>query len=188
MIIAIASRRGPKVEAVRQVFPLIQKYLAPSSVDTRYLTYNVNGGISMPRSTEELMTGAKRRVEALQRLLANEKQPADFFIGMEGGFHQVHHNDGNHVFLQSWAYASNGLVGFFGSSGNVVIPEKIAREVMEYNRELGEVIDEATQTSDIRSKQGTWGVLTRDLLTRQESFETALKAAFAPFYNADLYR
>jgi non-canonical (house-cleaning) NTP pyrophosphatase len=40
---------------------------------------------------------------------------------------------------------------------------------------------------DVRSRQGAWGVLSRDLLTRAQSFESALVAAFAPFYNARLY-
>jgi non-canonical (house-cleaning) NTP pyrophosphatase len=40
---------------------------------------------------------------------------------------------------------------------------------------------------DVRSRQGAWGVLSRDLLTRAMSFEAALVAAFAPFYNARLY-
>jgi non-canonical (house-cleaning) NTP pyrophosphatase len=39
----------------------------------------------------------------------------------------------------------------------------------------------------VRSRQGAWGVLSRGLLTRAMSFETALIAAFAPFYNARLY-
>ena len=40
----------------------------------------------------------------------------------------------------------------------------------------------------MRSRQGAWGILSRDLLTRSQSFEAALVAAFAPFYNARLYR
>jgi non-canonical (house-cleaning) NTP pyrophosphatase len=39
----------------------------------------------------------------------------------------------------------------------------------------------------VRSRQGAWGVLTRGLLTRSVSFETALVAALAPFYNARVY-
>ena len=37
------------------------------------------------------------------------------------------------------------------------------------------------------SRQGAWGVLSRGLLTRSMSFETALLAAFAPFYNPRVY-
>ncbi len=54
-------------------------------------------------------------------------------------------------------------------------------------RELGIVIDEVAGVRDVRSKQGAWGVLSRDLLTRAMSFEAALIAAFAPFYNPELY-
>ena len=40
---------------------------------------------------------------------------------------------------------------------------------------------------DVRSRQGAWGVFSRDLLTRSMSFELALIAAFASFYNEKLY-
>src|SRR5205809_264062 len=55
-------------------------------------------------------------------------------------------------------------------------------------RELGDVIDEVAGEHDVRSRQGAWGVLSRGLLTRSMSFETALVAAFAPFYNARVYK
>ena len=34
---------------------------------------------------------------------------------------------------------------------------------------------------------GSWGVLSRDMLTRAASFKPHLVAAFAPFYNSKLY-
>jgi non-canonical (house-cleaning) NTP pyrophosphatase len=49
------------------------------------------------------------------------------------------------------------------------------------------VIDEVAGGRDIRSKQGAWGVLSNDLMTRSMSFEVALIAAFAPFYNPKFY-
>jgi non-canonical (house-cleaning) NTP pyrophosphatase len=39
----------------------------------------------------------------------------------------------------------------------------------------------------VRSRQGAWGILSRDLVTRSMSFEMALIAAFAPFYNREMY-
>jgi len=59
--------------------------------------------------------------------------------------------------------------------------------VIEGKRELGLVIDEVAGARDVRSRQGAWGVLSKDLLTRSMSFEAALIAAFAPFYNPELY-
>jgi non-canonical (house-cleaning) NTP pyrophosphatase len=67
------------------------------------------------------------------------------------------------------------------------VPESIRKNVIEGRRELGLVIDEVAGTRDVRSRQGAWGVLSRDLITRSMSFELALVAAFAPFYNAELY-
>ena len=53
--------------------------------------------------------------------------------------------------------------------------------------ELGDIIDEFAGLADVRSRQGAWGIFSRDLLTRSMSFEAALIAAFAPFYNVQLY-
>lgn len=188
MIIAIASQRGPKVEAVQQVLASISTLLKPEPEPIEYLTFDVDGGIAMPRSIAELMGGATSRVDRLRGLLAQQKQRVDFFVGMEGGFHMVNHGGKELVFLQSWACVSDGASRYYGSSGNIEVPDTIAHEVMNNGRELGEVIDTVASGKDIRSRQGTWGVLTNDLITRRESFESALMAAFAPFYNKAIYR
>jgi non-canonical (house-cleaning) NTP pyrophosphatase len=67
------------------------------------------------------------------------------------------------------------------------VPPEIVKKVVEGRRELGVVIDDVTGGRDLRSKQGAWGVLSRDLVTRSMSFELALIAAFAPFYNPKFY-
>jgi len=185
MIIAIASTRGPKVEAAQKVLDKIGHHLSVSPTD--FLTREIDGGIEMPRTIDELLRGAEERVIRLQQSLHTEGKHADYFVGMEGGFHTIRHNGNALVFLQSWAYVSNGRRGYFGSSGNVAVPDVLVEEVMVKQRDLAGVIDEVAQQHDVRSKQGTWGILTRDLLTRQASFEIALLAAFAPFYNPSLY-
>jgi len=184
MTIAIASKRGPKVDAVRNVIPRLQGDLGYASASLEYLTYDIEGGTNMPRTLEELMTGAEQRVLMVQERIRKLKLKANYFIGMEGGFHRI----GKHTYLQSWAYVSDEAEGYFGSSGNVVIPDNISYEVMERKRELGVVIDEVTLKNDVRSKEGTWGVLTKENLTRKQSFEIALISAFAPFYNKIIYK
>ncbi len=187
LIVAIASKRGPKIGAVRNVIDRLRADLGYASASVDYLTYDIDGGTAMPRTLEELMTGAEQRVMSLQALVRKEGLRADYFIGMEGGFHQVEHHDKLCTFLQSWAYVSNGEGGYFGSSGDVMIPDVISHQVMGLRRELGVVIDDVTSKTDIRSNEGTWGVLTKNHLTRQQSFEIALIAALAPFYNHVLY-
>ncbi|MCA1643014.1 MAG: DUF84 family protein [Acidobacteria bacterium] len=113
---------------------------------------------------------------------------AHLYVGLEGGFHTVTLDGERHTFLQGWAYATDGKRGHFGISPSVSVPAHIVREVVVGRRELGEVIDEVAGERDVRSKQGAWGVISRELLTRAQSFESALVAAFAPFYNAELFK
>jgi non-canonical (house-cleaning) NTP pyrophosphatase len=67
------------------------------------------------------------------------------------------------------------------------VPADLVKKVVEGRKELGLVIDEVSGKRDVRSREGAWGVLSRDLVTRSMSFEVALIAAFAPFYNAEMY-
>ena len=89
--------------------------------------------------------------------------------------------------MRGWAYAFDGKRGGFGSSPSITVPDALVKSVIEGRRELGLVIDEVSGKRDVRSREGAWGVLSRDLVTRSMSFELALIAAFAPFYNSEMY-
>jgi inosine/xanthosine triphosphatase len=54
-------------------------------------------------------------------------------------------------------------------------------------RELGEIMDERAGTDGSKHKNGSWGLLTDDRITRAESFRFAILAAFAP-WASELYR
>jgi non-canonical (house-cleaning) NTP pyrophosphatase len=49
-------------------------------------------------------------------------------------------------------------------------------------------IDRFAGAVGIRDAQGAWGVLSDNCISRQEAFRVAVVAAFAPFYNAKMYR
>jgi len=142
---------------------------------------------AMPLTDWQLMQGARERALAALDSLRSRRLEADLYVGLEGGFHSVSIEGEWHTFLRGWAYATNGERGAFGAAPSISVPADIVKNVVEGRRELGIVIDEVTGERDIRSKQGAWGVLSRDLVTRSMSFELALIAAFAPFYNARLY-
>ena len=142
----------------------------------------------MPLTDMQLMRGARTRADAVRALLAEGGQRADLYVGLEGGFHSITIDGRRHTILQGWAYASDGARGFYGTAPAVTVPADIAGRVERTGRELGEVMDEVAGERDVRSRQGAWGVLSRGLLTRAMSFETALVAAFAPFYNEGMYQ
>ncbi|HEY0078375.1 MAG TPA: inosine/xanthosine triphosphatase [Pyrinomonadaceae bacterium] len=142
---------------------------------------------AMPFTDVQLMRGARERAEAVRELLSKEQQEAQLYVGLEGGFHSITLDGARHTFLRGWAYATDGVRNCFGAAPSMTVPAEIVRRVERSSRELGEVIDEVAGEFDVRSRQGAWGVLSRDLLTRSMSFEAALIAAFAPFYNAQIY-
>lgn len=142
---------------------------------------------AMPLNDWELMQGARERALAVRDHLFAQRREADIYVGLEGGFHSISIEGEWHTFLRGWAYASDGKTGTFGAAPSISVPASLAKKVIEGRRELGLVIDEVSGIQDVRSRQGAWGILSRDLVTRSMSFELALVAAFAPFYNKALY-
>ena len=142
---------------------------------------------AMPLTDWQLMEGARERALAVRDSLHSRRLEADVYVGLEGGFHSISIGGEWHTFLRGWAYATDGERGAFGGAPSISGPADIVKSVVQGRRELGIVIDEVSGGRDVRSKQGAWGVLSRDLVTRSMSFEVALIAAFAPFYNPKLY-
>ena len=186
--IAAGSTRRPKLNAVQEAADLFRCYF---SADTTIEVhgYEVESGVShTPLSRAELMQGARQRAETLAARLAAAGNAANFYVGLEGGLDVVEEQGSRRVFLESWAYVTDGERGHFGSSGSIEIPEALAEEVVIRGTELSAAIDAFAGQAGIRDAQGAWGVLSGNLILRQESFRVAVVAAFAPFYNHRLYQ
>ena len=185
--IAVGSTRAAKLLAVRAACARV------ATVDAGWGHAEIvareveTGGPPMPLTDAQLMRGARSRAVAVRALLRGEGESAHLYVGLEGGFHTVTLDGARHTFLQGWAYATDGTRGHFGISPAISVPPEVVRLVVVGRRELGEVIDEIAGQRDVRSKQGAWGVISKELLTRADSFESALVAAFAPFYNVELF-
>ena len=185
--IALGSDRASKIMAVRATIARIAT-IDPAWADANVVARRVESNVpSMPLTDWQLMQGAQERAFGVLESLKSRRLEADIYVGLEGGFHSVSIGGEWHTFLRGWAYATNGERGTFGAAPSISVPPPIVKQVIEGRRELGVVIDEVTGGRDIRSKQGAWGVLSRDLVTRSMSFELALIAAFAPFYNTKFY-
>ena len=186
--IAVGSTRRPKLQAVQEATASFAAKLSPDA-PLEIQGHEVESGVShTPSSREELMQGARQRAEALHELLIGSGERADYCVGLEGGLDVAVENDTRRVFLESWAYVTDGVRGHFGCSGSIEIPELLAEEVLSRGTELSIAIDRYAGAVGIRDGQGAWGVLSDNLVTRQESFRLAVVAAFAPFYNVKMYR
>ena len=201
--IAVGSKRGPKLNAVTEALQSFSSALA-GDAQFEVVGVEVESGVShTPSSREELMRGARQRVEALVAMARQDGASWQYFVGLEGGLDVVREgisademlrhsglqqSGHRRVFLESWAYVSDGMRGHYGRSGSIEMPEALAHEVLENGVELAVAIDRFAGAVGIRDAQGAWGVLSNNFITRQEAFRVAVIAAFAPFYNRKLYR
>lgn len=142
-----------------------------------------SSGAQSKLTSRRFIAGARARALAVRESLAAESSFADYYVGLEGGFHTRLIEKTEHTFLRGWVCVTDGERESFGSTSSIGVPTYFARRVIDEGRELGSVIDEITVEKDVRSRQGTWGVLSLDLITRSASFEVAVIAAFALFYN-----
>jgi len=185
--IALGSDRAAKIMAVRAAIARV------AEIDSAWRDANLvarsvkTDAPAMPLNDWQLMSGARQRALAVRQILLNQKLDADLYVGLEGGFHSISVEGEWHTFLRGWAFVTDGERESFGMSPSIEVPDAIVKDVIQGKRELGVVIDDIAGARDVRSKQGAWGVLSRYLLTRAMSFEAALIAAFAPFYNPALY-
>ena len=202
IIIAVGSKRGPKLNAVTEALESFSSALAHDA-EFEIAAVEVGSGVShTPASRDELMRGARQRAEALQEIALRQGASWQYFVGLEGGLDVVQEgastdemlshsrmrqNGQRRVFLESWAYVSDGARGHYGRSGSIEIPEVLAHEVLENGVELAVAIDRFAGAVGIRDAQGAWGVLSNNFISRQQAFRIAVIAAFAPFYNSRMY-
>ena len=192
MLVVLGSKRGPKLRALEAVLRELGGEFAAAEVVVREAESGVR---ETPLQRAEIMRGAWNRAEAVRALVPE----ADFWVGMEGGLHietgdwrlqaggafssSLQSPASSLGWLENWACVSDGRRTYFGCGGSIPLPEAIIREVVERGRSLAEVIDQLSGKQDVRSSEGTWGILTGGRITREAVFQRALLNAFAPFYS-----
>jgi len=188
IFIAVGSTRRPKLNAVREALDLLSPGLRDNA-QFEIVGVEVPSGVShTPLTREALMQGARQRAEALVRMAREKNEPWKYFAGLEGGLDVLEENGTRWVFLESWAYVTDGSArGAFGQSGSILVPEPLAKRVVDDGVELAEAIDAFAGGHAIRDAQGAWGVFSGNLITRQDAFRVAVISAFTPFFNHEIY-
>jgi inosine/xanthosine triphosphatase len=209
IFIAVGSTRRPKLNAVWEALSVVGPTLNPNA-QFEVVGVEVPSGVRhTPLSRADMMAGARQRAEALVRIAREKNEPWGFFVGLEGGLDVINESasgsgtgigigtgagDGNlrRVFLENWAYVTDGAGhgtgrGAFGQSGAVLLPDALVARVVDEGVELAEAVDAFAGAQGIRDAQGAWGILTRNMITRQDAFRTAVVNAFAPFFNRAIY-
>jgi non-canonical (house-cleaning) NTP pyrophosphatase len=185
MIVAVASNRPTEIEAVKEAWKVFSESLVDKGDAVEFVSYGIAGDIrSLPLNQDELMSGARSRAESLILQLKRERVEADYYVGLQSGFQLVNSQGPRRlVFLASWVYVTNGHKGWFGHGPGLVVPSKIADQVIDRGIDLNIVLDRFAKEAGLVSEEGPWECLSRDILSGRHSFVLALISAFAPFYN-----
>jgi non-canonical (house-cleaning) NTP pyrophosphatase len=187
-LVAVGTRRGPKLRAVERVlFDLRGRFPGFLPGELAIEPRSVPSGVpETPRTTSEAMDGARRRALGALGLLRGEGREPLLALGLEGGVVVERVTDGG-AFLESWAYATDGRRGRFGSSGAISLPAELEAAVLERGESLGSAADLFFQRREIAANEGTFGALTLMMVSREEAFARSLLHALAPFYNELAY-
>lgn len=170
--VGIGSKNPAKIEAVRAAFALV-------GYEAEVIGIEVPSGVSdQPFSDEETLKGAMNRAKAVL-----EAGDFDYGIGLEGGVKETLAG----AFVCNWGAiaARTGEVGI-GGGHQVLLPDGIV-EQLKLGRELGNVIDEWIGKTDIKKKEGTIGILTKNHITRTIMFRDVVICALARFLQPSLY-
>ncbi len=182
--VGVGSTNPCKVESVRKAFEKL------GFTNVELVSLNAPSGVSdQPFSDQETIQGAINRARAVMESIPE----LDFAVGLEGGVIESSSRHGGEtsasassseldcMFLTNWGAIVDvkGNVSV-GAGHRVQVPVRVARELRK-GRELAHVVDEWCNGSEIHKKQGTIGVLTNNLITRETMFSDVVICAFARF-------
>jgi len=192
MIIGIGTQNKAKLKACDSAFKKLETQFPNIFSNTKQITaLAVESTVpEMPLSLNDLLKGARNRAFFVFNHFKDQSQKIDISIGMEGGVFSTstfNENDAQAI-LQNWVYVFDGKHGSFGCSAGLALPDKISRTLFDDQKELAEVIDYVSGKTDVRSNEGAFGILTEQLYTRSDAFESALINAMIPFLNEKYYK
>ena len=159
MRILVGSMNPVKINAVKAVMSRINS-------NAEIIPLEVDSGVSKtPFGEDQIVQGALNRARN-----AFEHASGDFAIGMEGGIVTKFER----FFLTGWCAVLDNAGNYqFGCGVYMPIAEKIV-EMVKTGMELGAVIDQLTGIRDTKYKMGSIGILTNNLMTRQQAWEDAI--------------
>ncbi|WP_413787113.1 DUF84 family protein [Rossellomorea sp. YZS02] len=153
--VAIGTTNPAKVQAIKKAFQ--EQY-----VEVHFECLKTESHVSeQPMSDQETIEGALNRAKIVLKSTGS-----DVGIGLEGGVSESLYG----MFVCNWgALVDRNGTEIIGGGARISLPNEISNEIRA-GKELGPLMDEYTQRTGIRKKEGAIGVFTNGLLTREEMF------------------
>ena len=172
--LVVGSQNPVKVAAAKQTLAL---YFPEHHIECL--------GVDAPSSVSDQPLGEQQTLLGAQNRVAYCKQhyQADYYMAMEGGAAQFEYGAATFAYVVI-ASAEQSSVG---RSNNLPLPANLYKK-LEQGEELGDVMDAAFNTQNIKQRGGAIGLLTQGHATRQSTYQNALTLAMAPFIHPELFR
>lgn len=173
--IVVASKNPVKLQAVETAF---RRMFPQESFTVR--GESVSSGVpDQPANDAETLRGAGNRARNAQAAYPE----ADYWVGLEGGIAL----DGDDMQTFAWVVirGKDGRQGK-GRTGALFLPPAVAR-LVQAGKELGEADDIVFGKTNSKQANGATGLLTGDIITRADSYCSAVVLALIPFNHPDLY-
>lgn len=172
--IVVASANPVKVNAAhegfRQMFPELNFSVKPVSVPS--------GVADQPFSDEETLSGAQNRVANAEKAHPD----ADYWIGIEGGVQNL----AGELTAFAWVAVRSKSMQGKARSGTFFLPGAV-QELVEQGIELGTADDMVFGSKNSKQAGGAVGLLTGNVVNRQQLYQQAVALALIPFKNVPLY-
>ncbi len=171
--IIVGSKNPVKINAAKHIFAMY----FPEHVIECSGVHAPSEVPDQPLGEEQTCLGAQNRVNYCK----NHYQ-ADYYVAMEGGAAQFSYGAATFAYV----VIDNGSQQVTGRSSNLPLPTVFYKALLQ-GEELGDVMDKAFNTTNIKQQGGAIGLLTDHHATRESTYTQALTLAMAPFLNPTLY-
>ncbi|WRP05769.1 DUF84 family protein [Rossellomorea aquimaris] len=153
--IAIGTTNPAKVQAIQKAFQELYE-------EVLFECFKTDSHVGeQPISDQETIEGALNRAKGVLRAT-----DSDIGIGLEGGVTESLYG----MFVCNWgALVDRSGNEIIGGGARIPLPKEISSR-LKAGEELGPLMDEYTQTTGVRKKEGAMGVFTNGLITREAMF------------------
>lgn len=175
MKILIGSKNPVKIQGAKLAF---EQYFD----DVEVIGISVKSNVSEQPFDDEILLGARNRVQNLKNYAYENNIDADYYVSIESGITGK---------LGFWINTNFALVvdksGYesIGISEGFPIPNKYIEEIRQ--SELGTVMDRLSNVDNVKQKFGGVYVLTKQL-TREDLTKHAFTMALTQFINGEKWR
>ena len=176
MKILMGTKNPGKIEGAKQAF---EKYF--DNIEIQGIS--VNSDVPDQPVDDEILQGAKNRVENLKEYARNNNIEADFYISTEAGITNL---------LGEWiginAAVIEDLTGFqsVGISQGFPIPYKYIEEIKATG--LGKVMDKIFQGKELGKGKGGISFLTKNEVSRIDFTRSAFIMALVSHINGEIWK